>query len=81
VNTVITIRFHKMLGSSRVAAQLVGSKEGLSSVKSVGWVDGQWVRIWHDPRFVGHIFSAVSLTVVGSVNFHSKHITELENYC
>jgi hypothetical protein len=31
VNTVINFGFHKMLGSSRVAAQLASSQEGLSS--------------------------------------------------
>jgi hypothetical protein len=32
VNTVMNFGFHKMLGSSRVAAQLAASQEGLSSV-------------------------------------------------
>jgi hypothetical protein len=32
VNTVMNFRFHKMLGSSRVAAQLAASQEGLSSM-------------------------------------------------
>jgi hypothetical protein len=32
VNTVMNLRFHKMLGSSWVAAQLTASQEGLSSV-------------------------------------------------
>jgi hypothetical protein len=32
VNTVMNLRVHKMLGSSRVAAQLAASQEGLSSM-------------------------------------------------
>jgi hypothetical protein len=32
VNTVMNLRFHKMLGSSCVAAQLAASQEGLSSM-------------------------------------------------
>jgi hypothetical protein len=32
VNTVMTFWFHKMLGSSWVAAQLVAPREGLSSL-------------------------------------------------
>jgi hypothetical protein len=32
VNAVITSEFHKMLGSSRVAAQLEASQEGLNSM-------------------------------------------------
>jgi hypothetical protein len=32
VNTVMNLRFHKTLGSSRVAAQLTASQEGFSSM-------------------------------------------------
>jgi hypothetical protein len=32
VNTVMNLRFHKMLGSSLVAELLAASQEGLSSV-------------------------------------------------
>jgi hypothetical protein len=32
VNVVLNLRFHKMLGSSWVAAQLAASQGGLSSV-------------------------------------------------
>jgi hypothetical protein len=32
VNAVMNLRVHKMLGSSRVAAQLAASQEGLSSM-------------------------------------------------
>jgi hypothetical protein len=32
VNAVMNLQFHKMLGSSRVAAQLAASQEGLSSM-------------------------------------------------
>jgi hypothetical protein len=33
VNTVINLRFHKLLGSSSVAAQVAAYQEGLSSMK------------------------------------------------
>jgi hypothetical protein len=32
VNTVVNLRFHKMLGSSRVAVQLAAPQEGFSSL-------------------------------------------------
>jgi hypothetical protein len=35
VNTVINLRFHKMLGSSSVAAQLAASQEGLSPMSDI----------------------------------------------
>jgi hypothetical protein len=34
-NTVMNVEFRKMLGSSRIAAQLVAFQEGLSCMKSV----------------------------------------------
>jgi hypothetical protein len=37
VNTVMNFGFHKMLGSSQVAAQLAASQEGLSYMKLVGY--------------------------------------------
>jgi hypothetical protein len=35
VNTVMNLGFHKMLGSSWVAAQLAASQEGMSSMKLI----------------------------------------------
>jgi hypothetical protein len=35
VNTVMNTGFHKMMGSSRIAAQLEASQEGLRSMKLV----------------------------------------------
>jgi hypothetical protein len=42
VNTVMNLRFHKMFGSSWVAAQLAASQEGLSSMSEWGisWQEG-----------------------------------------
>jgi hypothetical protein len=37
VNTVMKFRFHKMLGSSCVAAQLAAPQEGLSAMNLVSY--------------------------------------------
>jgi hypothetical protein len=42
-----TFRFHKMLGSSSVAAQLAASQEGLSSMKLVWNIFEGVIRWWH----------------------------------
>jgi hypothetical protein len=47
VNTVMNLLFHKMLGSSRVAAQLAASQEGLSSMYLVRYVSVKHLRRYY----------------------------------
>jgi hypothetical protein len=48
VNTVMNLRFHKMLGISEVAAQLAASQEGLGSMKLGYSVNNEWKGIWKE---------------------------------
>jgi hypothetical protein len=81
--------FHKMLGSSRVAAQLAASQEGLSSMSEWGiatftWCDGR--KLW---KFTNQIFlcpgrysnTGFPEYETSVISTFSKHCCEGAVYC